>query len=67
VDGAASSFTVPATVLANIPAVRPYVGLSKGWLAVVSLVGGRSAFSATGIESGVALLSVTYARTVDYE
>jgi uncharacterized protein (TIGR03437 family) len=67
VDGAANSFTVPATVLANIPAVRPYVGLSKGWLAVVSLVGGRSAFSATGIESGVALLSVTYARTVDYE
>ena len=65
-DGA-SSFHVPAAVLANLPASRPVIGHSQGFLTLGSTAAGEPPlFSAEGLDFGVALSVAIHQKTVRF-
>ncbi len=65
-DGA-SSFHVPAAVLANLPASRPVIGHSQGFLTLGSTAAGEPpVFSAEGLDFGVALSVAIHQKTVRF-
>jgi len=67
VDPMASSYTVPPSVLANVPAARERHVESKGWLGLAfASRDSHAEFSTSGINGGVLIFSAMTARTVRY-
>ena len=64
----ASSFTVPAYILANVPLTRQNVLQSKGVIYLVSVPGsGAQTFNASGLDLGVVMFSNISGRTVVFQ
>jgi uncharacterized protein (TIGR03437 family) len=63
-----SSFTVPATALANVPATRANVLQSKGVVYVGALpLASPTAFTATGLDTGAILAGAFIGKTVIFQ
>ncbi len=63
----ATSFRVPADVLANLPATRPALGEGNGFLAFGSLPDGPPAvFAAPGLSAGAVIHHTVYAKRVRF-
>lgn len=64
----ASSLTIPADVLANVPPTQPYVVNSTGVLYLVSVPqSALTALSASGLDTGFALFSYVNGKTVIFQ
>ena len=64
----AGSFTVPAYVLANLPATRTTEPLPRAWLLLGSIpINGAGAFSANGLDAGFSLFGSWLAKSVAFQ
>jgi hypothetical protein len=64
----AGSFTVPAYVLANLPATRTTEPLPRAWLLLGSIpINGAGAFSANGLDVGFSLFGSWLAKSVAFQ
>jgi hypothetical protein len=64
----ASSFLVPPTALANVPATRNNLLLSKGVVYVGTLpLASPAAFTATGLDTGAILAGAFLGKTVIFQ
>ncbi len=63
----AGAFTVPAYVLQAIPASRPGVAQSTGYLLLVPLPARGASFTASGLDQGVAIETFAIEKTVLFQ
>ena len=68
VSPSAATFTVPAYVLASLPATGPAEVLPKGWLFLGSIpLNGATTFSAPSLDAGFSVFSAWNAKSVFFQ